>query len=78
MSDLFGNHFVGFPTWRLIFKVQKWMAKAEEIKTYLEVKKLNANENNSVEKDQQEEAAEKSILNSGKKNRRSHMTIVVG
>ena len=49
-----------------IFKVQKWMAKAEEIKTYLEVKKLNANENNSVEKDQQEEAAEKSILNSGK------------
>ena len=41
------------------------MEKAEEIKKYLEVKKLNTNENNSVEKDQQEEAAEKSILNNG-------------
>ena len=46
-------------------QVQKWMEKAEEIKKYLEVKKLNTNENNSVEKDQQEEAAEKSILNNG-------------
>ena len=49
-----------------ISQVGKWMAKAEEIKKYLEVKKLNTIENNSVEKDQQEEAAEKSILNNGK------------
>lgn len=42
------------------------MSKAEEIKKYLEVKKLDTNENNSMEKEQQEEAAEKSILSNSK------------
>lgn len=41
--------------------VEKWMAKAEDIKKYLEVK--NTTNNNSMEAEQQEEAAEKSILN---------------
>ena len=47
-------------------QIQKWMSKAEEIKKYLEVKKLDTNENNSMEKEQQEEAAEKSILSNSK------------
>ena len=42
------------------------MSKAEEIKKYLEVKKLNVNEKNPIVKEQQEEAAEKSILNNGR------------
>ena len=42
------------------------MSKAEEIKKYLEVNKLDTNEKNSMEKEQQEEAAEKSILNNSK------------
>ena len=42
------------------------MSKAEEIKKYLEVKKLNVNEKNPIAKEQQEEAAEKSILNNGR------------